>query len=241
MLADPTLCPQPWLLQFHRLPYDTKLAGGKTLVQSIYDERFNGASTAANAEDAWFETKDLVEPERWQPVRDALAENARRAEVWRDSATEWMQRVSGVLDELAFVGRHPGRVEAEGMTLKGFTAELTEDREASSAGSYVACHTAPCNATTTFRGDGNVYRIDAGYFDENEGSAKFELAVRGVVRATWHSEPRNEAAGGDTAERVVVNGIRLQPGDDVTVRVMTQDGAVGGLDFLEITRDPRFN
>ena len=41
--------------------------------------------------------------------------------------------------------------------------------------------------------------------------------------------------------RFTVNGIRLKPGDTVTLEAVPDGKDPAGVDFLEITRDPRWN
>lgn len=234
--GDARRCPAEWLLLLHREPYEFRRADGRTIAESVYDAVFTGASASINAVDAWDETRPLLDAERWQPVHDLLEETARRAEIWRDAVAAWLYRTSGIPDALGYAGRHPGRTEAEAMTLTGYKALLTEGTEAASGGSYVSCSTAAdCAAAMTFTGEANVYRVETGYFDAAGAAQRFTLRVNGSVRATWTSVARGAGPGGETAARFVQNGVRLKPGDTVEVR------SSGALDFVEITRDPRWN
>lgn len=234
--GNPADCPAEWLLLLHREPYGFRRKDGRTVAESMYDAVFTGASANINAVDAWDETRPLLDAERWQPVHDLLEETARRAEIWRDAVAAWLYRTSGIADALGYAGRHPGRTEAEAMTLTGYKAALTEQTEAASGGAYVACSaTGDCTAATQFTGEANVYRVETGYFDADHAAQRFTLRVNGAVRATWTSAVRGAGPGGETAARFVQNGVRLTPGDTVEVR------SNGPLDFVEITRDPRWN
>ena len=121
------------------------------------------------------------------------------------------------------------------MTLQGFVARRVGFDDASD-GALAACAVKECKATGVFRGEENVYRIEVGYFDGAAGA--LTLRVNGAVKAQW---PVVAIAGampsGPTAERFVENGVRLKTGD--RVEVSGSDGAA--LDFVEITRDPRWN
>ncbi|HEY9137372.1 MAG TPA: hypothetical protein VIM67_03805, partial [Terriglobus sp.] len=172
---------------------------------------------------------------RWMPVHLLLQDSARRAEIWREAVTDWLLRVTGVPDTLGFAGKHAGRIEAESMALTGYREVLTEEKEAASNGAYVACSLSDCAAHTEFRGEANVYRIEVGYFDASTTPKRFVLRINGAVVDTWMSLPRGAAPGGISAERFVRNGVRLKPGDRVEVH------SSGPLDFVEITRDPRWN
>jgi hypothetical protein len=241
-LADPDRCPEDWLLSLHRVPYQHMLHSGKTVTQTFYDAHFSGAAKAANAVDAWEETHGLVDSVNYNAVHEQLEQAARRAEIWRDSATEWLATASNMPDALSFVGNHSGRVEAESMKLRGYAVSTTQVQGDASAGKYISCSAAQCSASTPFQGEENVYRVEVGYFDDAAASA-LELRVNGVARAHWSSAVAgpDSAVGGQTAERFVVNGIRLKPQDTVEILVSTRNGGHAPLDFLEITRDPRWN
>jgi alpha-glucuronidase len=233
-LADVSRCPERWLLAVHRVSPSQKMANGKSVVQAFYDVHFSGAAQMFNALDAWDGTKDLVDGERFAAVHEMLSSAARHGEVWRDTTTEWMERVTGVIDEPRFVGNHPGRVEAESMSLTGFAVARVEAAEDASGGAYVACGAVSCSAETVFHGEANVYRIETGYFAAVNGG-ELELRVNGTIQAHWTVEKEAGEPGAAVAERFVVNGVRLKPGDSVAV---VGNAAV---DFAEVTRDPRWN
>jgi alpha-glucuronidase len=233
-LADVTRCPERWLLAVHRVSPNQQMANGKSVVQAFYDVHFSGAAQMFNALDAWDGTRDLVDEARFAVVHKMLSSAARHGEVWRDTTTEWTERATGVTDEPRFVGNHPGRVEAESMTLTGFTVARVAAPEDASGGAYVACRAVECLAETVFRGEANVYRIETGYFAA-AGGGDLELRVNGAVQAHWAVEKEPGDPGAAVAERFVVNGVRLKPGDRVAV---VGNAAV---DFADVTRDPRWN
>jgi alpha-glucuronidase len=233
-LADPATCPEKWLLAVHRVAPTWRLANTKTIVQAFYDAHFAGSSQMSNALDAWESTKDLVDGERYAAIHDLLSDAARHGEIWRDVTTEWMERATGVADEPHFVGSHPGRVEAEKMVLKGFIPAPAAEPEDGSGGAYAACSLGQCTAEMLFRGEANVYRIETGYYGSATGGW-LELRVNGVPQGRWPVEQEPGRPGSAVAERFVVNGVRLKPDDRVAVVGQT------ALDFIEVTRDPRWN
>jgi alpha-glucuronidase len=242
-LRDRSQIPDRWLLAVHRVPYTATVQSGKTVVQAFYDAHFAGAAQAVNALDAWESTRELVDPERYAAMHILLEEAARRAEIWRESTTEWLLRVSGVPDASGFVGSHPARLEAESMESIRYAASHAPVPEDASGGAASVCHAAECSVLTHFRGEENVYRIEVGYFDETSATSQFALRVNGKTRANWTNARipgggSEWSASGVLAERFVVNGIRLKPGDVVELRGA---GGEAPLDFLEITRDPRWN
>ena len=238
-LAAAETCPEEWVLAVHRLPYANPMSGGKTPAQAFYDAHFAGAAQAANAMDAWESTRSLVDESRYATVHAALEEAAHQAEIWRETTTEWLQRVSGVRDALGFVGSHPGRIHADAMELQGYTLQRSGQPEEHAA--VLLCGAATCSARVSFPGAANVYRVEIGYL--REGSADFQLRVNGVVRARWtgRTAPPADALHAQGAERYIANGIALKPGDTVEVDAVPHDGSRAPLQFVEITRDPRWN
>jgi alpha-glucuronidase len=236
-LADPARCPERWLLAVHRVAPTRRMANGKTVVQAFYDTHFAGASQMSNALDAWEGTKGLMDAERYDAVHEQLALAARRGEIWRDTVAEWMERVTGVADEPHFVGSHAGRVEAETMTLQNYAPALALEPEDASASSYVACAAMDkeCSATTVFLNEANVYRIEIGYYGTHAADSILSLSVNGSSQARWPVEQEPGTPGSDRAERFVVNGVRLRPGDHITVT------GTAAVDFVDISRDPRWN
>ncbi len=234
-LADPAKTPEELLLAVHRLPYTVIVKGDKTITQAFYDVHFAGAGQAANAMDAWEETRSLVDENRYAAVHAALEEAAHQAEIWRESTTEWLEHVSGVRDALGFVGNHPGRVMATEMQPVGYTVLQGGSAE-------VLCPHTDCSSTTIFRGPANVYRIEVGYL-RDVSTSSFELRVNGVVRGRWESRSASPQAllSTSAAERFVVNGIALKAGDQVEVHATASGGDRAPLQFVEITRDPRWN
>jgi hypothetical protein len=233
-LADPAKCPEEWLLAAQRLPYSTPVKGNKTAAQAFYDVHFAVAGNAANAMDAWEETRLLVDESRYAAVHAALEEAAHQAEIWRESTTEWLERVSGVRDALGFVGSHPGRVLSKEMQATGYAVAKGE--------SELLCPQARCSSTTVFQGPANVYRVEVGYL-RDVSTSSFELRVNGVVRARWQSQSALQQAllSTSAAQRFVANGIALKADDKIEVHATTNSGDRAPLQFVEITRDPRWN
>ena len=239
LLADPARCPQEWLFAAHRVPYTARMQDGKTAAQAFYDAHFAGSAQPANAVDAWEGTRTLVDEARYARVHAALEEAAHQAEIWRESTTEWFENVSGVPDALGFVGRHPGRVLAAEMFGAGYRVP-----QAQAAGDVTAvlCAQTECSSSTTFRGAANVYRIEVGYL-RDVATSSFELRVNGVLKAQWtsRSAPPGELLRTSAAERFIANGIALKPDDTLEIHATVSGGDRAPLQFVEITRDPRWN
>ena len=96
LYRDPAQCPDLLLLFFHRLPYDFRMKDGRTLIQRIYDDHFEGAEEAAQLEKA---LNALPFPEPDASVIRARAEKQRlNAENWRDVINTFFHRLSDVPD-----------------------------------------------------------------------------------------------------------------------------------------------
>ena len=96
MYADPQSCPDNLLLFFHRLSYDFVMRDGRTLIQRIYDDHFEGCDRAT----AMADTLDALPlPDQDRPViRERMARQLHNAREWRDVINTFFRRLSGVED-----------------------------------------------------------------------------------------------------------------------------------------------
>ena len=94
---SPEACPDELLLFFHRLPYDHRMRDGRTLIQRIYDDHFEGAE-AAEAMARTLQALELPEPDRTEAAR-RMELQLRNAREWRDVINTFFHRLSGVEDE----------------------------------------------------------------------------------------------------------------------------------------------
>ena len=94
---NPETCPDLYLLFYHRLPYTFRMKDGRTLVQRIYDDHFEGLE----------ETRVLAEkllslpfPEPDAGVtRERMEKQLYNAREWCDIINTFFHRLSGVPDE----------------------------------------------------------------------------------------------------------------------------------------------
>ena len=117
-------CPDDLLLFMHHVPYTHVLHSGKTVIQHIYDDHYDGAADAARSSmtgnrSKARSTKRALSTPCWR----RLEYQAGHARVWRDAVVTWFFKTSGIADAQGRAGRHPGRIEAEAMTLTGYQAE----------------------------------------------------------------------------------------------------------------------
>lgn len=91
-------CPDELLLFFHHVPYRHVLKSGKTVIQHIYDSRFEGAQEAAGLLEQWQTLKPHIEDGLYRQVETRLADQAEHAKEWRDQINTYFNRKSGIPD-----------------------------------------------------------------------------------------------------------------------------------------------
>ena len=93
---DPDTCPDLYLLFYHRLPYTFCMKDGRTLIQRIYDDHFEGYYEAISMVET---IHDLPFP---NPDREIIRERAERqlhnAKEWCDIINTFFHRLSGIED-----------------------------------------------------------------------------------------------------------------------------------------------
>ncbi len=94
---NPETCPDLYLLFFHRLPYTFRMKDGRTLIQRIYDDHFEGLE----------ETRDMAatlsglpfpEPDA-SVIRGRMDRQLYNAREWCDIINTFFFRLSGIPDE----------------------------------------------------------------------------------------------------------------------------------------------
>jgi alpha-glucuronidase len=230
-------CPDELLLFMHHVPYTHVLKSGKTVIQHTYDTHYEGAEQAAGFVTRWQSLKGLVDDERFAAVLGRLEYQAGHAIVWRDAINSWFLRESGIADAKARAGHFPGRVEAESMTLEGFSVSPVTPWETASGGKAIVCGPArTCSSTYRHAGDAGLYDLVVQYFDESDGASKFRLLIADREVASWIADAELPTAdpNGHSSTRRVLRGVRLAAGDVIRIEA-TSDGKEGAaIDYLEI-------
>ncbi len=94
---DPARCPDEYLLFFHRLPYLFRMRDGRTLIQRIYDDHFEGFEEALRMQRT---VAGLHLPGRDRAeVEERMRKQLLNAREWRDVVNTFFHRLSGVPDE----------------------------------------------------------------------------------------------------------------------------------------------
>ena len=92
-------CPEELLLFFHRLPFSYRMKDGRTLLQRIYDDHFDGCEEAEAMAKAWDTLEGRVPDEVFRRVRERFREQVRSAREWRDVINSWLYRLTLIPDE----------------------------------------------------------------------------------------------------------------------------------------------
>ena len=98
MYEDKNTCPEALLLFFHRLSYDYKMKDGRTLIQYIYDTRFEGAAGAEKLLEDWKSLEGEVSKEIFEHSLDRFKKQLLNAYEWRDIMNTYFHRKSGIAD-----------------------------------------------------------------------------------------------------------------------------------------------
>ena len=94
---DPETCPDLYLLFYHRLPYTFRMKDGRTLIQRIYDDHFEGLEeTRALA--AAVTGLPFPEPDA-AVIRERMDRQLYNAREWCDIINTFFFRLSGIPDE----------------------------------------------------------------------------------------------------------------------------------------------
>lgn len=99
LYGSPDTCPEELLLFFHRLPFAHRLRDGRTLLQTIYDDHFEGYEEAEALEALWHSLRGAVPEAVFQRVCVRFREQLRSAREWRDVINSWLYRLTLIPDE----------------------------------------------------------------------------------------------------------------------------------------------
>ena len=92
---DLETCPENLLLWFHHLPWDYRLASGKTLWDEICLHYDRGIRTVDGFRATWQGLKPYVSPALWEETDRKLTIQASDARWWRDACVGYFQTFSG--------------------------------------------------------------------------------------------------------------------------------------------------
>lgn len=124
------------------------------------------------------------------------------------------------------------RVEAEDMTLSGYTVET---QASASGGKMIKASTASA-ASYTVTAAAGVYDIVVAYYDENDGSSPFAVSLNGNVIDSWAADQNLGSASPNATTRATrtIAGVTLQPGDVLVLSSAANSGDGGRIDCIDL-------
>jgi alpha-glucuronidase len=232
--------PDDLLLFMHHVPYTYKLHSGKTVIQYLYDSHYEGAGAAAQYVRDWKNLQGHVDDRRYHEILAQLEYQEGQAQVWRDAVTQWFFKESSIPDEKGRVAHYAGRVEAESMTLSGYTVTDVTPWEAASRGKAIICKISQCSATYEYKGAAGSRTIRIQYFDQNNGAAKYRVTLGNKLIDEWTANdhiPTTKIDGASSTRRTIPNAA-LRPGDQIHITGMPEGQETAALDYIEILEKP---
>ncbi len=95
LYGDLARVPEPLLLWFHHVPWDYRMASGKTLWNELVGRYSQGASQVQAMQATWESLGGRVDRQRHAQVAAFLRIQRREAQWWRDASVAYFQSVSG--------------------------------------------------------------------------------------------------------------------------------------------------
>jgi len=88
--------PEKYLLWFHHVPWNHRMASGRTLWEELLGRYQRGVDTVRAMERTWSSVEGLIGPGRHAQVGAFLAIQEREARWWRDASVSYFQTFSGL-------------------------------------------------------------------------------------------------------------------------------------------------
>ena len=147
-------------------------------------------------------------------------------------------RIDGPRIDIGAYELSPGffLIEAEDLELVNYRVE---DNDFASNGELISLRGARSHtgsASTTFTGREGLYDIVVGYFDENDGNARFSFEVDGVPVDNWRADQNlgSGAPNEKTFTRRTIGGVELETGDELTIIGTRDRSDFARVDFLNL-------
>jgi alpha-glucuronidase len=94
VFADPGKVPENLLLWFHHVPWDRRMASGRTLWDELVYRYDHGVEVVRQMRGTWAAQQDRVDAERFAQVAAFLAIQEQEAQWWRDACVAYFQSIS---------------------------------------------------------------------------------------------------------------------------------------------------
>ena len=92
---DPAVCPEEYLLWFHRVQWDFKMKSERTLWDEMCLRYYRGASQVKEMQHKWNGLNGLLDAEQFAQVKSLLEIQYAEACWWRDACLLYFENVSG--------------------------------------------------------------------------------------------------------------------------------------------------
>jgi alpha-glucuronidase len=99
LFENPASCPENLILFFHRLRYDYVMKNGETLLQNIYNTRFEGYDEVKAMLDEWIALKDKLDEGVYHSVLSRMEKQLENAREWRDVVNTYFWRKTLIADK----------------------------------------------------------------------------------------------------------------------------------------------
>ena len=86
--------PEKYLLWFHHVPWDHRMASGRTLWEELLHRYQRGVDAVRQMQRTWRSVDGMIDPERHEQVRAFLAIQENEARWWRDACVLYFQTFS---------------------------------------------------------------------------------------------------------------------------------------------------
>jgi alpha-glucuronidase len=96
LYADPHATPEQLLLWFHHVPWDYKMASGRTLWAELLARYDSGVAEAKDLQARWVTLRPMIDDRRYNEEEQRLAKQVKNAVLWRDACVAYFQSVSGL-------------------------------------------------------------------------------------------------------------------------------------------------
>lgn len=95
LFADLDRVPEEFMLWFHHVDWDHKMASGRTLWEELVHKYYQGVEQVKTMQRQWDSVEGLIDQERFEHVKALLEIQLRDAIRWRDSSVTYFASVSG--------------------------------------------------------------------------------------------------------------------------------------------------
>lgn len=92
---DPKTCPPEFLLWFHHVPWDFRMASGRSLWEELFFQYQEGVNKVDVMGEQWETLREFIDHRRFEEVRQHLTIQQREARWWREACLVYFQSASG--------------------------------------------------------------------------------------------------------------------------------------------------